>query len=144
MIAVDTNILVYAMRADLRWHSEAVACLHSLRQSASRWAIPWPALHEVFATLTRPRRLSPPASTSEALAYLQALTEEPDCVLLHEGPSHFELLRDLITMGNVQGAQVHDARIAAICLSHGVSELWTADRDFSRFPQLRVRNPLVG
>ena len=34
--------------------------------------------------------------------------------------------------------------IAAICLSHGVSELWTADRDFSRFPDLRVCNPLIG
>ncbi len=38
---------------------------------------------------------------------------------------------------------VHDARIAAICLAHGVSELWTADRDFSRFPELKARNPLV-
>jgi hypothetical protein len=64
--------------------------------------------------------------------------------LLHEGPSHFELLRDLVTAGKIEGSQIHDARIAAICLSHGVSELWTADRDFSRFPQLRVRNPLVG
>ena len=38
---------------------------------------------------------------------------------------------------------VHDARIAALCLSHGVRELWSADRDFSRFPALRTRNPLV-
>jgi predicted nucleic acid-binding protein len=37
---------------------------------------------------------------------------------------------------------VHDARIAALCLSHGVYELWSGDRDFSRFPALRVRNPL--
>lgn len=144
MIAVDTNILVYAMRRDLRWHAEAVACLDSLRSSSHRWAIPWPVLHELFATLTRPRRLSPPASTSEALAYLRALTDEPGAILLHEGPSHFELLQQLVVAGKVEGSQIHDARIAAICLSHGVSELWSADRDFTRFPQLRVRNPLVG
>jgi uncharacterized protein len=44
----------------------------------------------------------------------------------------------------VVGPQIHDARVAAICEHHGVRELWTADRDFGRFPGLRVRNPLVG
>jgi len=43
-----------------------------------------------------------------------------------------------------QGGAIHDARIAAICLSHGVAELWSADRDFSRFPALPIRNPLIG
>jgi predicted nucleic acid-binding protein len=43
----------------------------------------------------------------------------------------------------VTGPLVQDARIAALCLQHGVRELWTADRDFSRFPALGVRNPLV-
>jgi predicted nucleic acid-binding protein len=38
---------------------------------------------------------------------------------------------------------VHDARVVAICLGNGVSALWSADRDFGRFPALRVRNPLV-
>jgi predicted nucleic acid-binding protein len=44
--------------------------------------------------------------------------------------------------GRVAGPQVHDARVAALCLLHGVQELWTADRDFGRFPGLKVRNPL--
>jgi uncharacterized protein len=56
---------------------------------------------------------------------------------------HFGQLRAIMEQSNVSGPQVHDARIVAICLTHGVSELWSADRDFSRFPQLRVRNPLV-
>jgi predicted nucleic acid-binding protein len=41
-------------------------------------------------------------------------------------------------------SQVHDARIAAaLCLHHGVAALWTADRDFSRFPELPASNPLI-
>jgi uncharacterized protein len=52
-------------------------------------------------------------------------------------------LKEIATQGQIRGGQIHDARIAAICLQHGVSELWTADRDFSRFPQLKTRNPLV-
>jgi hypothetical protein len=46
--------------------------------------------------------------------------------------------------GLLAGPVVHDARIAALCRVHGVSELWSADRDFSRFPELAVRNPLLG
>lgn len=34
-------------------------------------------------------------------------------------------------------------RVAALCLAHGVRELWTADRDFSRFPALATANPLT-
>jgi len=40
-------------------------------------------------------------------------------------------------------AAIRDARIAACCIDAGAHELWSADRDFSRFPELRVRNPLV-
>jgi hypothetical protein len=43
----------------------------------------------------------------------------------------------------ITGPAVHDARVAALCLAHGVRELWTADRDFSRFPRLRAVNPLL-
>lgn len=43
----------------------------------------------------------------------------------------------------VRGAMIHDARIAAICRSQGVMELGSADRDFSRFPGVSVRNPLT-
>jgi hypothetical protein len=50
---------------------------------------------------------------------------------------------EALTAGQVSGPQVHDARVAALCRLHGVRELWTADRDFSRFPGLKVKNPLV-
>ena len=52
------------------------------------------------------------------------------------------IMRSLVEGGRLAGGQIHDARVAAVCLAHGVTELWTVDRDFSRFPLLRVRNPL--
>jgi predicted nucleic acid-binding protein len=52
-------------------------------------------------------------------------------------------LRDIVLAARLSGPRIHDARIAALCLHHGVRELWTADRDFSAFPQLKTRNPLV-
>ncbi len=51
-------------------------------------------------------------------------------------------LRQLSIAAQLQGPRIHDARIAVLCLHHGVSELWTAGRDFSVFPQLKARNPL--
>jgi predicted nucleic acid-binding protein len=63
---------------------------------------------------------------------------------LAEGQDHLPRLHRLLLEGQVNGPAVHDARIAAICLSHGVRLLWTADRDFSRYPSLRTLNPLVG
>jgi len=56
---------------------------------------------------------------------------------------YFRYLKHILEASQVKGPRVHDARIAAICLSHGVDELWSADRDFSRFPGLRVKNPLI-
>lgn len=63
--------------------------------------------------------------------------------MLGEGPSYWPTLRELVEHGRVAGAQVHDARIAAMCLEHGVRVLLTIDRDFSRFPDLTTRNPLA-
>jgi predicted nucleic acid-binding protein len=69
--------------------------------------------------------------------------ESPSLVLLSEGPGYWASLRTALETSRVTGAQVHDARIAALCIHHQVRELWTADRDFSRFATLASRNPLV-
>jgi predicted nucleic acid-binding protein len=52
-------------------------------------------------------------------------------------------LRELLAAARIAGPQIHDARVAALCLQHGVGEFWSADRDFGRFPDLRVVNPLI-
>ena len=63
--------------------------------------------------------------------------------MLGEQSTYWSVLRPLLEAGQVTGPQVHDARVAALCRHHGVRELWTADRDFTRFAGLSVRNPLV-
>lgn len=51
-------------------------------------------------------------------------------------------MKRAILSSRSSGNLVHDAHIAALLLEHGVDELWTHDRDFTRFPGLRVRFPL--
>ncbi|MFT3777490.1 MAG: PIN domain-containing protein [Ottowia sp.] len=143
MIALDTNLLVYAHRADSPFHAAAAPLVRQLAEGGSAWAIPWPCLHEFYAIATHPRVYAPPSTPAQALQQIDFWLESPTLHLLSETEAHWPQLRGLLGKGKVQGALVHDARVAALCLAHGVRELWSADRDFSRFPALRVRNPLV-
>jgi predicted nucleic acid-binding protein len=115
----------------------------TLAEGRSRWAIPWPCVHEFLAIVTHARIYSPPTPLETALQSIAVWLDARNCVGIAEGQGYFELFRRLATEGHVAGGQIHDARIAALCLHHGVSVLWTADRDFSRFPGLKFSNPLV-
>jgi toxin-antitoxin system PIN domain toxin len=143
VIAVDTNLLVYAHREDSAWHEAAYHRIEALAEGRSPWAIPWPCLHEFLAIVTHPRLYDPPTPVAAALDQVAAWLEAPNLVLLAETDGYWAMLLEMVRDGRVSGAQVHDARVAALCLHHGVGELWSADRDFSRFPELRVRNPLI-
>ena len=143
MIAIDTNILVYAHREDSPWHDAAAAKLAELAESRSAWAIPWPCIHEFLAIVTHPRIYSPPSPLPTAIGQVEAWLESPSLVVIAETVGYWAELRSALENGRIAGGQVHDARIAAICLDHGVRELWTSDRDFGRFPSLSVRNPLI-
>lgn len=144
MIAVDANILVYAHREDSPFHRPAYEAIARLAETHASWAIPWPCILEFLAIVTHPRIYSPPTPLPLAIRQVEAWLESPSLHLLSESDSTWGLLKDALEAGRVVGPQVHDARIAALCLDQDVEELWTADRDFSRFPRLTVRNPLIG
>lgn len=143
LIATDTNILVYAHRADSEWHPAALDALRTLAEGRKSWGIPWPCIHEFLAIVTHPRIYDPPSTIDAALDQVAAWLESPVSHLLSETDAHWSLLQNLVGAGQIRGPVVHDARIAAICLGHGVTEFWTAYRDFSRFPELQARNPLI-
>lgn len=143
MIAVDTNVLVYAHRQDAPFHSAATSAIRQLAESPAPWALPWPCLHEFYSVVTHPRIYDPPSSPDQAVGQIQAWLESPSAVPLSEGDTYWAVLAPLLAQAKIAGSLVHDARIAALCLSHGVRELWRSDRDFSRFPQLKSANPLI-
>ena len=143
MIAVDTNIMVYAHRQDSEWHRRARELISTLAEDHQHtWAIPWPCVHEFLAITTHPRIYDPPSSVQQALEQVDAWLASPSLTLIGESTGHWSQLKSQVADGRVLGPEIHDARIAAICLSHGVREFLTADRDFSRFPSLATRNPL--
>ena len=93
--------------------------------------------------MTHPRIYDPPSTIAEAVDQVDAWLQSPVTELLAETDSHWPLLKEQLVTGKIREPVVHDARIAAVCIAHGVTEFWTADRDFSRFPGLSARNPLL-
>lgn len=124
-------------------HEAALGALQPVIEGTSAWALPWPCVHEFISVATNPGIFKPASTLSEALGFLESLFESQQLHLLAESLGYFDKLRELALAAKLSGPRIHDARVAALCLHHGVSELWSADRDFSAFPQLKVRNPLV-
>ncbi len=143
MRALDTNVLVHAEMVTSPFHTVARTLLQSLAESRSPWAIPWPCVYEFLRVVTHPRVYHPPMPMAAALADMRAVLGSPSLVLLGETPHHATVMEALLESSGATGNLVHDAHIAALCLEHGVAELVTGDRDFSRFPAVRTFNPFV-
>ena len=143
MIALDTNLLVHAHRRDASLHEPAAEAVRGLAESGRPWGICFHALIEFYAVATHPRLWKEASTPAQALGQISAWRESPTLRLLSDGEGVLDYLAELVTTTRVKGALVHDAHIAACCLIHGVTELWSVDRDFSRFPALKTRNPLT-
>ena len=145
MIAIDTNLLVYAHRRESRHHAAAAALLRTLAEGDAPWAVPWPCCYEFLSVVTNPRIWRDDATSSEqAWRQLAAWIASPSLRLIGETDGFPEILERFVRRPRVLGAVVHDARIAAICVAHGAEALLTRDRDFALFPELRTRDPLAG
>ncbi len=117
--------------------------LARLAEGNHPWAIPWPCLSEFLAIVTHPRIYNPPTPLSDALAQIRCWVESPSLVLLNEGEGFYAVWEKTLGDAALVGGAIHDARVAALCIYHGAKQLLTSDRDFSRFPKLRVENPLL-
>ncbi|MEW6322566.1 MAG: TA system VapC family ribonuclease toxin [Acidobacteriota bacterium] len=139
MIAVDTNILVYAHRREFPQHARALAAVSGLADGADLWAIPVVCISEFLRVTTHPGILKPPSTVEQATQAIAALQASPSLRVLMPGERHIALLLQLTRDRGVTGNLTFDAQIVALCVEHGVRELLTADRDFQRFPDITVR-----
>ncbi|MEO7336080.1 MAG: hypothetical protein ABIV63_05810, partial [Caldimonas sp.] len=110
MIAIDTNLLVYAHRGEMPFHAAAAHCLRDLAQGRAAWAIPWPCLHEFLGVVTNKRVFKTPSTVAEAIRQIDGWHESPSLVVLHESTQHWMTLRRLVAAGRIAGPMVHDAR----------------------------------
>lgn len=143
MIAVDTNVLVYAHRTEAAAYEKANQCLTELCAGLQPWGIPSACISEFMSTVTNRRMIGAPSTVEQAIAQVNAWLAAPSARILHDGDQHWRILSELAVNAKLQGGQFHDARVAAICIENGVGMLYTADRDFGRYKALRTFNPIV-
>jgi toxin-antitoxin system PIN domain toxin len=142
VIAVDTNVLVYSHRRESPFHAAAQAAIESLRSGPADWAIPWPCVHEFISVVTNPKIFAPHTPIEHAFTAIENWLSAGNLHFICESDGYLQKLRQITASGRVIGGRIHDARIAAICLHHGIHELWSCDRNFSAFPTLVTRNPI--
>lgn len=138
MIAVDTNILVYAHREEFAEHPLALTRLRALAEGDEAWAVPVFVLGEFLRVVTHPRILRPPSPLDQAVAAVRGLLESPSLRVLRPGGRYWRLLEEAIVDARAVGNLVVDAEIVAVCREHGATTILTEDRDFRRFRGITV------
>lgn len=142
MIAVDTNVLVYAHEPTSRFHRDALATLQHLVEH-DRWGLPVSCIAEFVSVVTSPRGLKRPSPLQDALAFLGDWISMTSCQVLLPREDFLHQLGGIMRAANVTGRSAFDAQIAAICRQHGVSRIATYDRGFQRFAGIEVQNPTL-
>ena len=143
MIAIDTNILVYAHRKDSEWHEESKQIIKSLAETEASWVIASHALIEFYSIVTHPRIYLPPSSPLQARNQIMAWLACPSLTLANTSQKSIENLFSQAEKKRIVGSQIHDLRIATDCEYAGSEVLWSADRDMSRVSGIKVENPLI-
>jgi toxin-antitoxin system PIN domain toxin len=133
VIAVDTNILVYAHRQELPKHRAAARRIVELAQGRTPWALPVFCAAEFLRIITHPRLFHPPHTVREACEALARVLASPSMTLLTPGSEFPALLFTAMKEADAKGNLVFGAQIVALCREAGVRALLTEDRDFARF-----------
>ena len=141
MIAVDSNILVYAHRGETELHRAAAAELVALAEGAEPWGLPVFCIAEFLRVVTHRRVFNPPSTVSQAVDFVEDLVASPVCRVVRPGPGFLRLLAVTARRADARGNLMFDAQIAALCREHGIATVLTNDRDFLRFEHLQVRHP---
>jgi len=139
LIAIDTNVLVYAHRAEFGQHRPAMKAVTELAEGAVAWALPVFVLTEFLRVVTHPRLLDPPSPLAVAVETLEALLGSPSVRVLRPERRFWSILTGCVTDARARGNLIYDAQIAAVCLEHGAETILTSDRDFRRFEGITVK-----
>ena len=142
MLLADVNVLVYAFRTDAPRHSEHRRWFDGVVASREPFAVSESVLASVLRLVSNPRVFRVATPLAQALAFVEAILEQPRAVIIRPGADHWAIFTALCRSSDARGNLVTDAWLAALAIEYGC-ELVTADRDFARFKGLRWRHPIT-
>lgn len=138
---VDANLLLFARDRSSSFHDAASTWLTDALNGPVRVGLPWQSLVAFLRISTHPRVYETPLNTEEVLAQLKAWLSAPAAWVPRETDDHARILIDLIARYRPTANLVSDAHLAALAISHGL-DVYSADSDFARFPEVTWINPL--
>lgn len=142
MIAVDTNLLVYAHRSATPEHSGARQALERAAQSSLGWGFALPVLSEFWSVVTHPSAEGRPSTPGEASRFIRALLRTGRARLWTPGDGFPDRLMEIATRLNISGVRIFDLQIALMASEGGARELWTHDSRFVGVPGMEIHDPL--
>jgi uncharacterized protein len=142
MILLDANLLIYAVNQDAPLHRKAKSWLESAISGSETVGLSWGIILAFLRLTTRPGLFRNPLSVKFALDLVQSWLCRSSVTVVHPGPRHIGLLRELLLQSGTGGNLTSDAHLAALAIEQG-AELYSLDSDFARFPNLKWSNPLV-
>lgn len=142
--AVDVNVLLCASDRESAHHAEAIAFLEQCAAGSEIVYFAWPTLMSYLRMATHPAIFAAPLSPEEAMRNVEGLLALPQVRVLAEEDGFWGVYREVAGITATRGNLVPDAHLAALLRQHGVSRLYTRDRDFMKFDFLEVRDPFAG
>ena len=142
MIAVDTNVLVYAHRSAVPEHRRAREALERAANNSSGWGISLPVLGEFWSITTHSKAVGGASTVGQAAAFIRSLVTTGEMRIWMPGIGFAENLLQSAVNLSVSGARIFDLQIALIAANSGAREIWTHDVNFVRVPGIRIRDPL--
>jgi predicted nucleic acid-binding protein len=142
VIALDTNLLVYAHREGAPEHEAARDAVMQALNDPRGWGLCLPAITEFWSIVTHPEIPGGPSSASTVTHFFHYLVSEGHGHIWTPGAGFGQRLMRWAASLKVRGRAVFDLQIALIALEHGAQEIWTHDAGFVSVPRLKVVQPL--
>ena len=143
MFAVDTNVFIYAVHSGAEEHERCRSLVETWRLDPLPWATTWSVFYEFLRVSTHPRVFSSPLTIADAWSFVHALLASPGLQVLVEGQRHAQVAATTFAeLPELRGNLTHDAHTAILLREHGITQIYTRDTDFHRFPFLEVMDPL--
>ena len=142
MIALDTNLLIYAHRTAVPEHKAAQQAIQQACNATGGCGISMPCIAEFWSIVTHPAATGRPSSSREASAFIRALVETGSIEVWTPGFGFADRLMQLAEDLDVSGVRIFDLQIALVAFEHGAHEIWTHDRSFVRLPGMKICDPL--
>ena len=138
----DANILLYAVDEQSPNHARARDWLEEALNGTETLALAWVVLLAFIRLATHPGLFERPLTPGGAIDLVEEWLQRPASRVVHPGPRHHELLRELLSAVGTAGNLVPDAHLAALAIENN-AQVATNDRDFGRFRRVRVTYPLA-